>query len=280
MIQRKSYEYLLVTRPSQFVAHVQLNRPELKNAINHKMNEELGDVFEELSVDPDTRAIIISGCGKSFCAGIDLKESLNIVNSALEGEDAARMARRIREKFKESQKTLNAISECPKPIIAAIHGQCIGGGMDLIALSDIRYATTDAQFSMKEVDIAMTADPNTLSRLPRICGNESWIRELVFTARTFDAEEALQYDLILKVYDSHAEVIKGAERVSLTMSNRSPVAIQSAKTFMEYARDHSVEDSLRFSAAWNQSQLQTEDVHKAAQTALLDEQHQPQYSKL
>ncbi|KAK0411733.1 hypothetical protein QR680_005813 [Steinernema hermaphroditum] len=275
----KSYEYLMISHPSQYVTHVQMNRPDFKNAINRKMNEEICDLFEDLSVDANTRVIILSGHGKSFCAGIDLKESLNMVSGAVEGDDTARMARRIREKFRENQKTYNVIAECPKPIITAIHGQCIGAGMDLIALSDIRYATSDTQFSMKDVDIAMTADPNTLSRLPRICGNESWIRELVFTARKFDAEEALQHDLILKVYDTFEGLIKGAERLAVNMSERSPVALQSAKIFLEYGRDHTTEDALLFSAAWNQSQLQTEDLQKAAQAAAADDA-QPQYSKL
>uniref|UniRef100_A0A914ZDJ1 Uncharacterized protein n=1 Tax=Panagrolaimus superbus TaxID=310955 RepID=A0A914ZDJ1_9BILA len=177
------------------------------------------------------------------------------------------------------QKAFRAIEECPKPVIAAIHGACIGGGIDLITACDIRVAAAESTFCVKEVDIGMAADTGSLNRLPKICGNESWVREIALTARRFDETEALQHDLVSKVYDNREDMMKGVEKMAQTIAAKSPVAIQGTKIVLNYSRDHSIQDSLNFVANWNMSQLITEDVPKAAM-AVFQKQPQPNFAKL
>ncbi|KAK6011743.1 enoyl-CoA hydratase/isomerase family protein, partial [Ostertagia ostertagi] len=110
-----------------------------------------------------------------------------------DGEDIARKARQIRRKILEMQQAFTNIEKCCKPVIAAVHGVCYGGGIDIITACDIRHSTKDAKFSVKEVDVGLAADVGSLNRLPKICGNEGWLKEVAFTARHFDADEALKF---------------------------------------------------------------------------------------
>uniref|UniRef100_A0A7E4V4A4 Delta(3,5)-Delta(2,4)-dienoyl-CoA isomerase, mitochondrial n=1 Tax=Panagrellus redivivus TaxID=6233 RepID=A0A7E4V4A4_PANRE len=276
----KNFEHLIVMRLAPFVTNVQLNRPAQRNALNGHLWQEIGAVFNFLSTDPDTRVVIISGNGKAFCAGLDLKDSQDILQTPTDAsDDPARRARRFREKIVSYQAAFKAIEDCPKPVIAAIHGSCIGGGVDLITACDIRVACSETVFCIKEVDIGMAADTGSLNRLPKICGNESWVREIALTARRFDETEALQHDLISKVYDNRDDMIKGCEKLAISIASKSPVAIQGTKVILNYSRDHSVTDSLNFVANWNMSQLMTEDIPKAA-LAVFNKQPPPNFAKL
>lgn len=147
----KNFEFLSVVRVSPYVTNVQLNRPQQRNALNGHLWQEIGEVFHFLTTDPETRVIIISGNGRAFCAGLDLKDSQDIIQppNAEAGDDPARRSRRFREKILSYQNAFRAIEECPKPVIAAIHGACIGGGIDLITACDIRVAAADSTFCVK-----------------------------------------------------------------------------------------------------------------------------------
>uniref|UniRef100_A0AC34QLJ2 Uncharacterized protein n=1 Tax=Panagrolaimus sp. JU765 TaxID=591449 RepID=A0AC34QLJ2_9BILA len=173
-MNKLNLENICVIRVSPFVAHVQLNRPNQRNALNGKLWQEIGDCFRYLGQDPDTRAIVLSGNGRSFCAGLDLKDSQEIIAPQREdvGDDPARRARKFREKVLSYQSAFKAVEECPKPVIVAIHGACIGGGIDLISACDIRICCSETIFSVKEVDIGLAADTGSLNRLPKICGND------------------------------------------------------------------------------------------------------------
>ena len=130
----------------------------------------------------------------SFCSGLDLKESQEFFSPQEDNiEDLARRARKLREKIVNFQASFNVIEASTKPVIAAVHGACFGGGIDLISCCDIRIAAIGSTFSVKEVDIGLAADTGSLNRLPKICGNESWIKEVSYTARIFNEKEALQY---------------------------------------------------------------------------------------
>uniref|UniRef100_A0A914VWB6 Delta(3,5)-Delta(2,4)-dienoyl-CoA isomerase, mitochondrial n=1 Tax=Plectus sambesii TaxID=2011161 RepID=A0A914VWB6_9BILA len=277
-----SFEHLVLSRPFPFVTHVQMNRPNQRNALNDKIWKELGDAFEFLSTDPDCRSIVLSGAGKCFCSGIDLKSAASGLLMNVEGDeevDVARKARYARDKIKLYQKYFTAIEECPKPVIVAIHGACFGAGIDMITACDIRYASRDAAFCIKEVDIGLAADVGTLNRLPKIVGNEGLTRELAYTARVFNAEQALNYGLLSKVLANYEEVLAASLNLANEIASKSPVAVQGTKLTLNYSRDHSVRDSLEFVANWNQSQLLSDDVAKSAMAAIA-KQDIPVYSKL
>ncbi|KHJ93470.1 enoyl-CoA hydratase/isomerase family protein [Oesophagostomum dentatum] len=160
------------------------------------------------------------------------------------------------------------VVNCCKPVIAAVHGVCYGGGIDIISACDVRHCTQDAIFSIKEVDVGLAADVGSLNRLPKICGNESWLKEVSFTARNFGADEAFRFDLVSRVYSTREEMLKDVLDLAKKMAEKSPVAVQGTKIVLNYSRDHTVEEGLRFVATWNQSQLMTEDITKSVVAAI------------
>nr|XP_006130873.1 delta(3,5)-Delta(2,4)-dienoyl-CoA isomerase, mitochondrial [Pelodiscus sinensis] len=177
-----SYETLAVSRAREKVLHVELNRPDKRNAMNAAFWREMVECFSKIAQDPECHAVVVSGAGKLFTAGIDLME-MGSVFVMMEGDDTARKAWNIRRKIREYQETFSVLEKCPKPVIAAVHGACIGGGVDLISACDIRYCTQDAWFQVKVRGGGRAADVGPLQRLPRIIGNRSLVNELAFTAR-------------------------------------------------------------------------------------------------
>lgn len=176
------------------------------------------------------------------------------------------------------QDSFTSIERCPKPVVAAIHGACIGGGVDLISACDVRYATKDAFFQIKEVDVGLAADVGTLQRLPRIVGGDSLVRELCYTARKLGADEALRCGLVSRLLEDKDAVVAAAVQTAELIAEKSPVAVQGTKHNLIYARDHSVPESLRYMATWNAAMLQSEDVMKAAVAAISKEK--PKFKKL
>ncbi|XP_040437534.1 delta(3,5)-Delta(2,4)-dienoyl-CoA isomerase, mitochondrial, partial [Falco naumanni] len=200
-------------------------------------------------------------------AGIDLVE-MGGEFLAVPGEDAARRAWHLREKIASYQETFSVLEKCPKPVIAAVHGACVGAGVDLISACDIRYCSQDAWFQVKEVDIGLAADVGTLQRLPKIVGSQSLVNELAFTARKMMAPEAQSCGLVSRVFPDKASLLRGALAVAAAVAARSPVAVQGTKVNLVYARDHPVPEGLRYMATWNMAMLQTEDILKSVQAAL------------
>lgn len=192
------------------------------------------------------------------------------------------------------------MERCPQPVITCIHGACIGGefiyhnkifvdspyvlfisiaGVDLVLASDIRLASKDAWFSIKEVDIGLAADVGTLQRIEKCTGNSSLVRELAYTARKFDAEEALRFGMISKVLPTREALEAYALDMATQIASKSPIGILGTKVNLLYSRDHSVKDSLEYIQAWNAAMLQTGDLAKAAM-ASLTKGGQPDFSKL
>ncbi|KFO71678.1 hypothetical protein N303_10009, partial [Cuculus canorus] len=228
---------------------------------------EMVECFQDIAQDSSTRAVVIAGAGSVFTAGIDLSD-LGREFLAVEGEDTARRAWKLRQKIQEFQETFSVLEKCPKPVIAAVHGACIGAGVDLISACDIRYCSEDAWFQVKEVDIGLAADVGTLQRLPKILGSQSLVNELAFTARKLLAPEALTCGLVSRVFPDKETLLDGALDLASAIAARSPVAVQGTKVNLLFSRDHPVSDGLRFMATWNMAMLQTEDVLKSAQAAL------------
>ncbi|XP_076749757.1 delta(3,5)-Delta(2,4)-dienoyl-CoA isomerase, mitochondrial [Xylocopa sonorina] len=273
------YKTLKVSVPKEFIYLVQLNRPEKYNALNDAMWKECKVCFNELAVDPECRVIILSGSGKAFCSGIDGSDIMNMGRELAEHEDIARKCKILHLKIKDYQESISAIEKCPKPVIAAIHGACIGGGVDMVSTADIRYCSADAWFTIKEVDIGMAADVGTLQRFPKIIGSDSLVRELVYTGRKFTAAEALQQGFVSRLLDNQESLMKTSMILAEEIASKSPVAVQGSKLSLIYSRDHSVQESLDHIAMHNQIMLQSEDFVNAA-GAQITKGDPPIFSKL
>ena len=183
------YETLTVSL-ADHIATIKLNRPDKANAMNLAMWHELRKVFQWVDATPEARVAILEGEGKLFTSGIDLQMMMGM-GDQIQNDCEARTRENLRQVILDLQDTLTSLERCRKPVLAAIHGACIGGGIDLICCADMRYCSADATFSIKEIDIGMTADVGTLQRLPKLMG-EGMVRELAYTGRKFDATEALQ----------------------------------------------------------------------------------------
>ncbi|XP_075692381.1 delta(3,5)-Delta(2,4)-dienoyl-CoA isomerase, mitochondrial isoform X1 [Rhinoderma darwinii] len=262
-----SYETLKVTAPGDHVYHVEINRPEKRNAMNKALWREMVLCFQVLGEDTNCRAVVISGAGKMFTSGIDLMDLASDFLQPQE-DDAARIAWNIRKKIYEYQESFSVIEKCTKPVIAAVHNGCIGAGVDLVTACDIRYCSQDAYFQVKEVDVGLAADVGTLQRLPNVIGNRSLVNELAFTARKMMSDEALSSGLVSRVLPDKSSLLSAAFDLATEIASKSPVAVQGTKVNLLYSRDHSVQDSLNYMATWNMSMLQTQDIMTSAQAAL------------
>ncbi|XP_010598617.2 delta(3,5)-Delta(2,4)-dienoyl-CoA isomerase, mitochondrial-like isoform X2 [Loxodonta africana] len=262
-----SYQSLRVTSGPGHILHVQINRPEKRNAMNKAFWSEMVECFNKISEDADCRTVVISGEGKMFTSGIDLMDMASVLLQP-QGDDVARISWYMRNLLSKHQETFSVIEKCPKPVIAAIHGGCIGAGVDLITACDIRYCAQDAFFQVKEVDTGLAADVGTLQRLPRVIGSQSLVNELAFTARRMMADEALSSGLVSRVFPDKEATLDAAFTLAAEISSKSPLAVQGTKVNLVYARDHPVAAGLEFAHNWNMSMLQTDDVLKSVQAAM------------
>ncbi|WP_263145716.1 crotonase/enoyl-CoA hydratase family protein [Pseudomonas alcaligenes] len=242
------------------IAHVVIDRPEKINAMNADFWTEIIEVFRWVDDTDEVRVVVLSGAGKHFSSGIDLMLLAEVGNSL--GKDVGRNAETLRRKILQLQASFNAVDLCRKPVLAAIHGYCLGGAIDLISACDMRYATRDAQFSIKEIDIGMAADVGTLQRLPRLIG-DGMMRELAYTGRTFDGEEARELGLVNRTYADAPALIEGVFAIARDIAAKSPLAVRGTKEMIRYMRDHRVDDGLEYIATWNAAMLQSADLRVA-----------------
>ncbi|MFT6917368.1 MAG: enoyl-CoA hydratase [Motiliproteus sp.] len=246
---------------SAHIATVTLNNPRQANAMTATMWTDLQSCFEWIDAEPQARVVILAGAGKHFCAGIDLSMLGQIFSD--EVSDPQRSRENLRLKIKQLQGNLTAIERCRKPVLAAIHGVCIGGAVDMICCCDMRYASADASFCIKEIDLALTADVGTLQRLPHLVGR-GIANELALTGRTFDAHDACQQGLINKVFESPEQLLSEVNALAAMIAAKSPLAIRGTKEMLLYSRDHSVEDGLNYVATWNSALIHQGEMLKAA----------------
>ncbi|KAG9018744.1 hypothetical protein FRB90_010050 [Tulasnella sp. 427] len=246
---------------AQGVVLVQLARPPV-NAFNQQMWEELGATFDRLSGDGNVKAIILaSSSPKIWTAGLDLTDT-QALNGF--GEDPARRSVALRNHIIHFQNCITSIERCRQPVVAAVHGAAIGLGVDILCACDIRFAAVNATFCVKEIDVGMAADIGTLSRLPKVVGNQSAVKELTLTGRTFDAIEALSVGFVSKVVKGgRDDVIAVAIQVAHTISTKSPIAVMGIKHILTHARDNTVASSLEYTATWNSLMLQSNDTADA-----------------
>ena len=254
------YETLSVSLENH-IATVRLNRPEKANAMSATMWQEIRQAFQWVDVTPEARVAVLQGEGRCFTAGIDLQMMMGL-GPQIQNDCAGRTREALRRVILDLQDTLTSLERCRKPVLAAIHGGCIGGGIDLVTCADMRYCSADAYFTIKEIDVGMTADVGTLQRLPKLVG-EGIVRELAYTGRTFDAREAKDIGLVNRVFDSREALYAGVHDIAATIAAKSPLSIRGTKEMITYVRDHSVADSLNYIATWNAAMLMSQDLTEA-----------------
>ena len=246
------------------IANIILSRPEQLNSMSRKFWVELPEILEEVNRNSEIRVLIISSTGKHFCAGMDLSAFDNgVANIPKEKRpDNARIGEALYRSAKELQEYISKLEKIRVPVIAAIHGGCIGGAVDLVTACDIRLATNDAFFCIQEINIGMAADVGTLQRLPRIIP-DSKMRELAYTGRRMLADEAKESGLVSDVYNSQEEMFNAAKEMANEIAKKSPIAIYGLKALMNYSRDHTISDSLDFNALWSGAMLSQRDMEEA-----------------
>jgi len=251
------------------IATVWLNRPDKRNAFAPEFWDDFPKTMEALGDDDETRAIIIAARGQSFTVGIDLKAfGPTFMNGGIDpddqnppGSDVGRR-RALYRSVKRLQETFTAIAQCPKPVIAAIHGHCIGAGIDLITACDVRIASDDAIFSVRETKIAMVADVGTLQRLPRII-NPGYVADIVFTGRDFTATEAREMGLVTRILPDVGTLHESAATIAAEIASNSPLAVQGAKAVLAAEEGMSVDEALDHIALWNAAFIQSNDFVEA-----------------
>jgi enoyl-CoA hydratase len=221
------------------------------------------EAFARLDGDEEVRAIIVRGAGDQFSYGLDLAAMMGDLGPHFSG--AANLAAErtaMLDLVLQMQQAFDRVEACRKPVIAAVVGWCIGGGLDLIAACDIRLCSADARFSLREVKVAIVADLGSLQRLPRIIG-EGNTRELALTGKDISAERALRINLVNEVYDTPEALIEAARTVAHEIAANPPLVVQGIKRVMNYCADKSVKDWLEFVAVWNSAFLQSHDLNEA-----------------
>ena len=253
---------------------VEINRPKQLNAMNEAVFEELGLLFGSvesvLISELDLRVIVLTGCGSNFTAGLDLKSEI-IEQIFSKSGDTGRNGFKIYNLIKKLQSNLSAIENNPLPVICAIQGYCLGGGTSIITCGDIRLCTKDAKFSIKEVDIGLTADIGVLQRITKQTGNEGYIKLVSLTGEIFTGEKAKELGLVQGVYESGEQLMKEAMKLADKISEKSPIVIWGIKKTLNFARDNKVETSLDMIRLLNSALIQTEDIPIAV-TAVLQKQ--------
>ncbi|EEY57699.1 Delta(3,5)-Delta(2,4)-dienoyl-CoA isomerase, putative [Phytophthora infestans T30-4] len=244
------------------VLHLKLNRPKVVNAMNMQMWVDLAEAFELVEQDPSVKAVVVSGEGRGFTSGMDLDVFAQMQKVAMDESCEGRKRERLMRVIEKLQNVISAPEKCRVPVIAAIHGPCIGAGVDFITACDLCYSDVSAIFSVKEVDLAIIADVGTLQRLPKLVG-ERQAKELAYTGRDFGGLEAEKLGLVLKAFPDQEALMSHVGDVAKDIAKKSPLTIRGIKQTIHYQRDHSTKDSLEQIRYHNAAVLYSDDLVQA-----------------
>ena len=252
------YESVTIETKDQ-VAQVTLIGPGKGNAMGPAFWSEMPEVFASLDADPDVRAIVITGSGRNFSYGLDLPAMGGTLAPVLADGALARPRAEFHAEVLRMQKAINAVADCRTPTIASVHGWCIGGGVDLISAVDIRYASADAKFSVREVKLAIVADMGSLARLPLIL-SDGHLRELALTGEDIDAARADKIGLVNDVFADAEASLAAAHQTAAEIAANPPLVVNGIKDVLDQQRIAAVSESLRYVAAWNAAFLPSKDL--------------------
>ena len=267
------YESLTVA-VNDHVAQVTLTGPGKGNAMGPAFWAELPVAFEALDADPDVRAIVLTGSGRNFSYGRDLAAMGGTLTPMMADGALAKERADFHTKLRAMQQSITAVADCRTPTIASVQGWCIGGGVDLISAVDIRYASADAKFSVREVKLAIVADVGSLARLPLIL-NDGHLRELALTGKDFDAARAEKIGLVNDVFADAEASLAAAHETAREIAANPPLTVRGVKDVLDEQRTERVSASLRYVAAWNSAFIASKDLTEGI-TAMF-EKRPPQF---
>ncbi len=231
------------------IAHIVLNRPEAMNSMPRAFWNELPALVNDINDNAKARVIVISSTGKHFTAGMDISVFTDGEGVSAGGGDQYARAEAVRQFVLTLQGSFNCLDNARMPVIAAIQGGCIGGGVDMTSACDIRYATEDAFFQIAEINIGMTADVGTFPRLCKLIP-EGWVRELAYAGRRLPAQKAKEIGLVNDVFATQEAMLAHVMELAAEIAAKAPVAVAGSKRMINYARDHTIADGLDYIATW------------------------------
>ena len=256
-----SYEFYKVEKKPP-VAWVYLNRPEKKNAMNPPAWKETIPIFEDIENDKEIRAVVLTSTGDNFSSGIDLMGMASELSELTNTDQKGGTKWSLLKKIYLLQDAITCIEKTRKPVIAAVSGYCIGAGLDMITACDIRLASKDAVFSLREAAVGFVADVGVLQRLPHIVG-QGITRELAYTAKNFGAERAREMLLVNEVFENRDDLLAGAEKMALEIAANSPLAVQASKDVLNYGIGKSIDDNLKYVASVSTNIIPSNDLLEA-----------------
>jgi enoyl-CoA hydratase len=252
------YQHIEIERDGS-VATLWLNRPEKRNAMSADMWRDIPAAMAEIDADDSARVVILAARGPAFTVGIDVE----LLASLQPGDGSrAESSMHLYRTIRELQRTASCFAESPKPVIAAVHGYCLGGGMDLITACDLRFAAGDAIFSIRETRMGLVADVGTLQRLPAIVG-PGHTAELAYTGKDIDAGRALAIGLVNDVLPSVDTTFEAARETALQIAENSPLVIRGIKKALAGNEGRTVGQALDNAAQWNAAFLISNDLTEA-----------------
>jgi enoyl-CoA hydratase len=231
------------------VAHIRMKRPDAFNSMIRAFWNELPAIVKDIDENARARCIVISSTGKHFSAGMDLAVFATGGTTGETAADRQTAGESFRFHVKSLQDSFSCLDEARMPVLVAIQGGCIGAGVDMTSACDVRYATRDAFFCIQEINIGMTADVGTFPRLCKLIP-EGWVRELAYTGRRLPADKAKAVGLVNEVYDTHEELVAAVLETAREIASKAPLAVAGSKAMINYARDHTIKDSLDYIAVW------------------------------
>ncbi|ADB37557.1 Enoyl-CoA hydratase/isomerase [Spirosoma linguale DSM 74] len=249
------------------VLTVALLGPGKGNAMGPEFWEELPQAMDEINRMPDVRCIVFRGSGDHFSYGLNIAQMMPRLGSMTTGTVLAHQRVDLMAQIRQMQLGFQKMHESSKPVIAAVHGWCIGGGVNMISAADIRLCSRDARFSLREAKLAITPDIGGLQFLPIIIG-QGFTREMAFTGADYDAAFAERIGLVNHVYDTPDQLFEAAATLARQIADNPATAVQGAKRVLNYSLNKSIEDGLQYVAVWNSSQLQSSDFSEAMQATV------------
>ncbi|MBC7569796.1 MAG: crotonase/enoyl-CoA hydratase family protein [Spirosoma sp.] len=261
--ETQTYQSLNLTE-TDGVLTVTLLGPGKGNAMGPEFWDELPRVMDDINRQPDVRCIVFRGSGDHFSYGLNVAQMMPHLGKMTTGTVVADQRAELMDMIRQMQSGFQKMHESPKSVIAAVHGWCIGGGLNMIAAADIRLCSRDAKFSLREAKLAITPDIGGLQFLPHIIG-QGLTREMAFTGNDYDAQFAERTGLVNHVYDTPDALFDAANALARQIADNPASAVQGAKRVLNYSLNKSIEDGLQYVAVWNSSQLQSDDFSEAMQ---------------
>ncbi len=249
------------------IAHVTLNRPEKRNSMNPTFWAELPQIIRDIDEHARARVIVVSSTGPHFSSGLDTASFSNhegTTDPALATVKKRQAPTAFYDHARHMQDAFSILENCRVPVLVAVQGGCIGGGVDLITACDIRYASEDAYFTIFETNIGLTADVGTFPRLVKLIP-EGYVREMAYTGRRVSADEARDMGLVNRVFPTHESMIEGVMAIAREIASKAPLAVYGCKRMINYARDHTTQDGLDYVAIWNASHFHRDEIQEAMQ---------------